>query len=187
MQVDQTIVRGALIKFNNIMAADFSGETFLNVGAFTIDHLSRVLYRIKGEYTKLDNKGRLPYLKEAMTNIKIADQPFFTDYLSCCLIYANSMHRLRILGQNTFDNVWLIDRQAALQNSVGSERASDYGLILYLRHFLGRVQIGGPRDDLPESVNQQTVFKNLLGYLNPFTIKAFGWDPSSWLQEDYEV
>lgn len=129
-----------------MIAVDFSEELFVNIGAFTLEHLNRVLSEIKRESTTLILKGGLSYLKETDLGEVVTNLPFFNDYLSCCLIHANSMAQLRILGKNTFDNVWLIDRKAPMQTAINSERMTDSGLILYLRYFKGNVQIGGPKE-----------------------------------------
>ena len=62
---------------------------------------------------------------------------FFTTYLSSCLIHANFMTRLRFLGKNVFDNIWLIDRKSALLEPDISSNI--YGLIIYLTNYNGRL------------------------------------------------
>ena len=66
-------------------------------------------------------------------------------------IYGNFDNATIQISKNTFDNIWLIDRKAPLQTAIASERATDYGLILFLRNFQGVLQIGGPREDIPQS------------------------------------
>ncbi|TNV88127.1 hypothetical protein FGO68_gene3291 [Halteria grandinella] len=178
-KLDQTFIRGSLIKLYNILSVDFRQETFINVGAFTLEHLSQVLWKIKGEKTTLRLKGGFPYLTQFVDpSTGISNLPFFTDYLSCCLIYAHSILRLRILGENTFENIWLIDRQQAMQAADSIERAADYGLLIYARDFNGVLQIGGGSDSQNEGT---TIFKNIVGYLNPYTIERFGWQTEKWL------
>ena len=57
--IDSTIARGSLIKLLNVMAADFTQEAFLNIGAFTLEHLDYVVFNVKGSHTTLAQKSNL--------------------------------------------------------------------------------------------------------------------------------
>lgn len=45
--------RGSLHSLNHVFMADFSSETYTNVGAFTLEHLNYTIIKIKGENTTL--------------------------------------------------------------------------------------------------------------------------------------
>ena len=47
------------------------------------------------------------------------------------------MVRLRFLGQNIFDNIWLIDRKSAMFEP--DDPLNTYGLIIYLTNHNGRL------------------------------------------------
>jgi hypothetical protein len=47
------------------------------------------------------------------------------------------MTRLRFLGKNTFDNIWLIDRESAMSQPIDQNNVN--GLILYLKYYNGKL------------------------------------------------
>jgi len=75
-------------------------------------------------------KTLMPYSSWIDPTEPLISDPFFSKNLSCCLIHADFMSRLRLLGKNTFDNIWLIDRKSAMFEP--DELFNKHGLILYL-------------------------------------------------------
>lgn len=101
------------------MAIDFSSENFTNIGGFTLEHLRDVLWLIKRENTTLDLKSTMPYNSNST---KMPESSFFTAYFSTGLIYVTTSVRIRFLNNNTFNNIWLIDRKSPFQKAIGSEK-----------------------------------------------------------------
>ncbi len=144
VKVDNQQFRGVLHKFNNIMSVEFSKESYTNIGSFTLEHLNDVIKKIKNEGTILNQKKTVPY-SYSITSGSYLQESFFTAYLSTGLIFGNSMCSLRIIEDNTFENIWTIDRKHAMEKSLTGDREEDYGLILYLKNFMGSLQVGDPQ------------------------------------------
>ncbi len=87
----------------------------------------------------MEQKSELPYSLAVPPSGKYVDSSFYTTFVSAGMFYANSMNRFRLLENNTFDNIWVVDRKSAMQMSVGSEREWDYGLLIFVKNFLGRL------------------------------------------------
>ncbi len=51
--------RGSLHKLYNVLAADFQDESYINIGAFNVEHLNETLLKIKGECSAYPLKGPL--------------------------------------------------------------------------------------------------------------------------------
>ena len=112
------------------MAVDFVNEKYKNIGAFTKEHLLDVIFTLKGESSVLNLKGNIPFTNESnVFDGDTTEYSFFQANLSTSLIHGEMMGRLRILGNCTFSNIWLIDRLNAFSISETSSN-TDYGLIL---------------------------------------------------------
>jgi len=108
-------------------------------------------------------------------NLLLLEESFYRDCLSNTLIYSYGQFRFRIGGKTTYDNVWLIDKYKEMQISTGDDTVPDYALIAYLRNFNGYFYIGDPAS-IPDP--QTIVIKNLVGYLNDFTVSKYPtWHP----------
>ena len=145
-------------------------ETYLNIGAFTVEHLKEVLLEVKGETTLFLDKPEfvLANMAPDLNNFILLEEPFFRQCLSNTLIYSFGQTKLRIAGKTTFDNVWLIDKYKEMEISTGDDQVPDYGLIAYLRNFVGAFLLG---DQNEEPGGPQTlVFQNLVGYMNDMNI-----------------
>jgi hypothetical protein len=170
----ETSLKGSLHKFINIPMLSLSDETYMDIGAFTVEHLKEVIYKVKGEFTYFKDKPELilsqvdPY----NNNIVQITEPFFLNCLSNTLIYNYGGFLMSIGGDTTFENIWLIDRYREFQMSTGDESDTNYGLIAYLRNFNGGFFIG-------DHIGTKTVkFRNIVGYLNDMTANKYPrWHP----------
>jgi hypothetical protein len=163
-------LKGSLHSFINIANIDMIDETYLNIGAFTVEHLKEVLFEVKGETTLFLDKPEfvLANMAPDLNNFILLEEPFFRQCLSNTLIYSFGQTKLRIAGKTTFDNVWLIDKYKEMEISTGDDQVPDYGLIAYLRNFVGAFLLG---DQNEEPGGPQTlVFQNLVGYMNDMNI-----------------
>jgi len=52
-----------LVKFKNVLSVDFISETFKDIGAFTVEHLNKMIKLLYNEEKDLYNigKGLFPY------------------------------------------------------------------------------------------------------------------------------
>jgi hypothetical protein len=119
-------------------------ETYLNIGAFAVEHLKEVILEVKGETTLFPDKPEL-VLKDMTSdknNLLLLEEPFFRQCLSNTLIYSFGQTKLRIAGKTIFDNVWLIDKYKEMEISSGDDQVPDYGLIAYIRNFIGVLLLG---------------------------------------------
>ncbi len=49
------------------------------------------------------------------------------------------MSRFRLMGSNTFENIWLVDRKEAIINQYLNNSENEYGLILYTHEHRGSI------------------------------------------------
>ena len=59
MKVTELNPRGTLIRFINVLYAEIRHDNFTNIGAFTLEHLQKVISIVKKETTTIKNKGLL--------------------------------------------------------------------------------------------------------------------------------
>ena len=110
------IYRGALHKFISTVLVDFENESYTNIGGLVTDHLNSILNLIKYEPGGAFIFGQdLDFMvkTDIAIEVPVAEQ-FFNQNPSCCIISGNVMVQLRILGENNFTNIWLVDRAQAL-------------------------------------------------------------------------
>ena len=73
---------------------------------------------------------------------------FYNKDLSGSLIYIFCTFKVRFLGANIFDNIWLIDRTRDFaQNADDIVKNPNHGLIVYIQRISGSLNIGGQSDE----------------------------------------
>jgi hypothetical protein len=72
-------LKGSLHSFINIANIDMLEENYLNIGAFTVEHLKEVLLEVKGETTLFPDKPELVLAKitSDKNNLLLLEEPFF--------------------------------------------------------------------------------------------------------------
>lgn len=87
------------------------------------------------------------HLKEAIKSIfheeTTLEKDPYNSYQSNCLIFINAMARYRILGENVFNNIALVDTYPEIVLDTSNIYQSSFGLILFMVNFKGILQIGG--------------------------------------------
>lgn len=143
VKISELPTRGSLLKLINIPVCDFKNETFRNIGAFTVEHLEQIILKVKGEPTAIHRKDKFE-IENTNPNeqVYMIVNKFYLYYLSHGLIYISGMFQLRIIENTIFDNIWLIDRANPFIAVSGDEAIPDYGLLLYLKNFIGFLIIG---------------------------------------------
>ncbi len=68
------------------------------------------------------------------------------------------------------NNIWALDRYSPFE--IGSERA----MIAYFDNFYGDLDIGDS--------TSSNLFEYIVGYLNDFTVKEYGWDADTYLNDE---
>ncbi|TNV74913.1 hypothetical protein FGO68_gene4330 [Halteria grandinella] len=165
-QIGNQMAKGALIKFVNIPHAQISSSTFINIGAYTVEHsrqLQAKLFGISEELISSNEKTELN-LGQVPEN-----KAFMKTYLSTSLICGHGMSKLILGPSNKFSNIWLIDKFNSF------DRYQLQGIILYLEQFKGDLTIGGEQGG--------TTIDSITGFINPQTIERFkNWDPQMYPQ-----
>lgn len=108
---------GGLLKFVNTLFVYIEEEWYENAGAYSLDHSIELLGKIHNR----DGLGALVkstfrdeynwvYFYFCGDGFDIMEMPFYINALSTSLIVSHRAGNLRIGKENTFINVWLIDR-----------------------------------------------------------------------------
>ncbi|TNV74817.1 hypothetical protein FGO68_gene5810 [Halteria grandinella] len=160
-EIDNFFAKGALIKLVNIPNAQINSSTFINVGAYTLEHSRYLQAQIFGLSEVLISSNAKSELKQGQNPDQSA---FMKTYLSTSLICGHGMRKLKLGPSNNFINIWLIDSYKSFDLS------QLQGIILYLEQSKGELIIGG--------LDGETTIDQFEGFINPYTIERFkNWNP----------
>eukprot|EP00347_Sterkiella_histriomuscorum_P022266 403331092 len=141
---------GTLIQLQNIPSVSFINLNFKNVGQFSVEQLKKSYLYIFGyeiSVRPVSSSGSITQYT-TINNWKSDLEPYFANFLACCLIMISGGIQFQLEG-STFDNVWLIDKLSAYQQSDSIHQ----GLILHLQNYNGDITIGSKSSKQDTSVS----------------------------------